>query len=127
MNHGVGISSFRRPQTAKPVTVSKLVQPHLRPTSSRSATTLIARRTSGTKILRFSLSENCHGDGPKTERGPKTGKGAKKWDMKSIKENETFTNSKSRPATAPPPALKHAPPTQLPTQVLKLLFFLQHC
>ena len=117
MNHGVGISSFRRPQTAKPVSASKLVQPHLQPTSSKSSTSMSARRTSGTKILRFSFSENCHGDGPKTERGPKTAKGTKKWVLKAIGENETFTKSKPRPATAPPSAMKKAPPTQPQTQV----------
>ena len=127
MNHGVGISSFRRPQTAKPVSVSKLVQPHLRPTSSKSSTSISARRTSGTKILRFSFSENCHGDGPKTERRPKTAKGAQKCDMKSIEENKTFTKSKSRPATAPPPVMKKAPPIQPPTQVWKSPKFIQRC
>ena len=114
MNHGVGISSFRRPQTAKPV--SKLVQPDLRPMSSRSVTSMIARRKSG-KFLRFSLSENGHGDGPKTERGPKTAKGARKWDMKATEETKTFKNQKSRPATAPTRVIKLSQPPSPPTQV----------
>merc|ERR1719394_1519904 len=127
MNHGVGISSFRRPQTAKPASVSKLVKSHVRPASSRSATSIIARRTTGKTILRFSLSENCHGDGPKTERDspkterPKTAKGAKKWDMKCIEENKTLTKlksrpEKSRPATAPPLVLNQTPASPPPMQ-----------
>ena len=112
MNHGVGISSFRRPQRAKPV--SKLVKPDLRPMSSRSATSMIARRTFG-KFLRFSLSENCHGDGPKTERGPKTAKGARKWGMNATEETKTLKNQKSRPTTALVTALSQppSPPTQV--------------
>ena len=111
----VGISSFRRPQTAKPASKSKPVITPCRPKSSKSSTSVewhTCPTTSGSTILRFSLSENCLGVRPKSQ--PKTAKAAKKWGLETIDENKIF--AKSRPATAPP-ARPLTRPNQRDTQV----------
>merc|ERR1712131_101413 len=114
----VGISSFRRPQTAKPASKSKPVITRGRPKSSKSSTSVewhTCTRTSGNTILRFSLSENCIRDRPKSQSNrPKTAKGAKKWGLETIDENKMFI--KSRPASAPP-ARPLTRPNQSDTQL----------
>ena len=121
-NFGVGISSFRRPKTAKPRSVTNLVDQRGRPQSSKSFTSLVDQRRCPLKpkarILRFYSSENCIGDGPKMNSNrPNTAQGAKKWDLETIDENKYFTKMKPRPSTAPAPITKQKRPNQIPTQV----------
>ena len=94
-----------RPQTATPASVSKRPDPRIRPKSSRS----IERRPSGTTIIRFSLSENCHGDGPVlAKKWTKTVDGVRTWDLDNIETDNTSTKPKSRPTTPAIPAYKQS-------------------
>lgn len=94
-----------RPQTATPASVSKRPDPRIRPKSSRS----IERRPSGTTIIRFSLSENCHGDGPVlAKKWAKTVNGVRTWDLDNIETDNTSTKPKSRPTTPGIPAYKQS-------------------
>ena len=119
-NFGVGISSFRRPQTAKPRPVMNLENPRARPKSSKSTTSLVDHRRCPlepkARILRFHSSENCIGDGPKINLNrPNTAKGAKKWE--TIVEDKCVTKIKPRPSTAPAPTAKQKRSYQITTQV----------
>ena len=121
-NFGVGISSFRRPQTAKPRPVMNLENPRARPKSSKSTTSLVDHRRCPLKpkarILRFHSSENCIGDGPKINLNrPNTSKGAKKWKLETIVEDKCVTKIKPRPSTAPAPTAKQKRSYQITTQV----------
>ena len=94
-----------RPRTARPASVSTRPDPRIRPKSSRS----IERRPSGTTIIRFSLSENCHGDGPVLEKKwTKTINGVRSWDLDNIEADSTATKPKSRPTTPAIPAFKQS-------------------
>ena len=94
-----------RPQTARPASVSKRPDPRIRPKSSRN----IERRSSGTTIIRFSLSENCHGDGPVlAKKWTKTVDGVRTWDLDGFEANNNATKPKSRPITPAIPAYKQS-------------------
>ena len=94
-----------RPQTATPVSAEKRPDPRIRPKSSRN----IERRSSGTTIIRFSLSENCHGDGPAlVKKWTKTVDGDRTWDLENFEDSENSAKAKSRPTTPAIPAFKQS-------------------
>ena len=94
-----------RPQTATPTSVSKRPDPRIRPKSSRS----IEHRPSGTTIIRFSLSENCHGDGPVlAKKWTKTVNGVQSCYLDNIETDNTAAKPKSRPTTPAIPAYKQS-------------------
>ena len=94
-----------RPQTATPVSASNRPDHRIRPKSSRN----IERRSSGTTIIRFSLSENCHGDGPVlAKKWTKTVDGVRSWDLENFEDDNNSTKPKSRPTTPAIPAFKQS-------------------